>query len=129
MDTEGGAGAQGAGARHENGISSVKYYSLTDDNVRKFYDEWRFKTMAIIRKKGWESPFAYDKTLPIPTRDEVEVDATANAKEKDVSIDESNYFVCCLKYSSYVAPGFVSISIQWSKTPVGVIDENSSSTT
>jgi hypothetical protein len=81
--TEGGAGAQG-GSRHENGISSVKYYSLTDENVRKFYDEWRFKTMAIIRKKGWESPFAYDKTLPIPTRDEVEVDATATAKEKEI---------------------------------------------
>ena len=81
---EGGAGALGSsGSRHENGISSVKYYSLTDDNVRKFYDEWRFKTMAIIRKKGWESPFAYDKDLPIPTKDEAD-SSTATEEEKEI---------------------------------------------
>jgi hypothetical protein len=70
MTTEGVAGA--TGSKHENGISSVKYYSLTDDNVRKFYDEWRFKTMAIIRKKGWESPFSFDESLPIPPKTETE---------------------------------------------------------
>jgi hypothetical protein len=75
MVTDGGAGAQ-------NGISSVKYYSLTDENVRKFYDEWRFKTMAFIRKKGWESPFAYPKTSSIPAKAQAEADsATDEVKE------------------------------------------------
>jgi hypothetical protein len=45
----------------------VKYYALTDDNVRKFYDEWRFKTMAIIRKKGWNGPFAISSGTALPT--------------------------------------------------------------
>ena len=34
-------------------LTSVKYYVLKDDNASKFYDEWRLKTLAIIRKKGW----------------------------------------------------------------------------
>ena len=34
-------------------LSSVKYYILNNENVDDFYNEWRFKTMAIIRKKGW----------------------------------------------------------------------------
>jgi hypothetical protein len=78
MVTDGGAGAQG----HENGISSVKYYSLTDDNVRKFYDEWRFKTMAIIRKRGWNSPLALAEGEAIPTEDEASAtDATEEIKK------------------------------------------------
>ena len=38
-------------------VASVKYYVLNDSNAREFYDEWRFKTMALIRKKGWSAPF------------------------------------------------------------------------
>ena len=59
------------GQESTNGaITSIKYYSLTDANVRKFYLEWRFKTMAIIRKKGWSKPFD-EPTEAIPTRDQV----------------------------------------------------------
>ena len=63
-----------------NGISSIKYYSLTDENVRKFYDEWRFKTMAIIRKKGWSLPFD-DPKLPIPL---TKPDDKASEEEKNM---------------------------------------------
>jgi len=56
-------------------IASVRYYRLSDDNARSFYDEWHFKTMAIIRKKGWDRPFRFpDEEIP-----ESAPDATADA--------------------------------------------------
>ena len=51
-------------------LSTVKYYVLNDDNAGTFYDEWRFKTLAIIRKKGWHSPFE-DPVPQIPTLEEI----------------------------------------------------------
>jgi transposase InsO family protein len=61
-------------------LSSVKYYELKDSNAGEFYDEWRFKTMAIIRKKGWSAPFD-DPTAVIPTRSRIgEADATEEEK-------------------------------------------------
>jgi hypothetical protein len=42
-----------------NAISSIRYYSLNDDNARTFYDEFRFKTLTIIKMKGWSRPFEY----------------------------------------------------------------------
>ena len=48
-------------------VASVKYYVLKDSNARDFYDEWKFKTMVIIRKKGWSAPF--NLKTPIPTDD------------------------------------------------------------
>ena len=32
-------------------LSSVKYYVLKNDNAEEFYDAWRLKTLAIIRKR------------------------------------------------------------------------------
>jgi hypothetical protein len=66
----------------KNGLSSVRYYSLTDENVRKFYDEWKFKTMAIIRKKGWISPFTLASTATIPTEDEASAAGATEATKK-----------------------------------------------
>ena len=61
-------------------VTSVKYYVLNDSNARDFYDEWKFKTMAIIRKKGWSAPFSAGAI--IPTDEEVaKAEATAEQKE------------------------------------------------
>ena len=57
----------------ENLLSSVKFYALNDGNVHDFYDEWKFKTLALIRKKGWGVIFE-GKTVKIPT----EAEATAS---------------------------------------------------
>jgi hypothetical protein len=65
-----------------NGLSSVKYYQLKDSNAGDFYDEWRFKTMAIIRKKGWSTPFD-DPNVVIPTRSRIG-EATATDEEKSL---------------------------------------------
>jgi len=46
-------------ADNTTSITSVRYYRLSDENARTFYDEWRFKTLAIIRKKGWDRPFRF----------------------------------------------------------------------
>lgn len=51
-----------------NSIASIRYYRLTDENAKTFYDEWRLKTMAIIRKKGWSRPFEHpDEDIPTTT--------------------------------------------------------------
>jgi hypothetical protein len=66
---------------NENSISSVRYYALTDENVRTFYDDWKFKTLALIRKKGHYAPFLIPATERIPT--DVEVIAPgATAEQK-----------------------------------------------
>ena len=62
-------------------LSSVRYYVLNDENAGAFYDEWRFKTLAIIRKKGWDSPFGDPKpVIPMKTR-MTETDVTEKEKE------------------------------------------------
>ena len=48
-------------------LSSVKYYILKNENAVDFYNEWKFKTMAIIWKNGWSNPFD-DPTMKIPTK-------------------------------------------------------------
>ncbi len=41
---------------------------MTDENSRTFYDEWRLKTMAIMRKKGWYRPFEHpEEHIPLTT--------------------------------------------------------------
>ena len=37
---------------NQGGYKSIKYYALKNENARTFYDEWKLKTMAIIRKNG-----------------------------------------------------------------------------
>jgi hypothetical protein len=51
-------------------LASVKYYQLNDGNAHSFYDEWLFKTMAIIRKKGWGDVFDLDQDKAISSDDE-----------------------------------------------------------
>ena len=63
----------------ETKLSSVKYYILNNDNASKFYDEWRLKTMAIIRKKGWGAHLE-DPTVPIPSQ----AQATSSAATDEV---------------------------------------------
>ena len=63
-------------------LSSVKYYVLNDKNAGTFYDEWKFKTLAIIRKKGWGSLFE-DRKPKVPTKTEVNT-AGATAKDKEL---------------------------------------------
>jgi hypothetical protein len=56
------------GDENPNSIASIRYYRLTDENAKTFYDEWRLKTMAIIRKKGWFRPFEHpDEEIPTTT--------------------------------------------------------------
>ena len=63
----------------ETKLSSVKYYVLNNDNASKFYDEWRLKTMAIIRKKSWGAHLE-DPTVPIPSQ----AQATSSAATDEV---------------------------------------------
>ena len=69
-----------------NKIASVKYYALTNENARSFFDEWYLKTMAIINKKGWSAPFD-DPTAEIPSAADV---ARADATEKSKSLYKAN---------------------------------------
>ena len=62
-------------------LSSVKYYVLKDENAATFYDEWKFKTMAIIRKKGWGGHLD-DPMINIPTRTEVLAETATDATKK-----------------------------------------------
>jgi len=65
---------------NENLLSSVKFYALNDGNVHEFYDEWKFKTLALIRKKGWGVIFE-DTSVAIPTEAEATAaDATDEVK-------------------------------------------------
>ena len=63
----------------ENLLSSVKFYALNDGNVHEFYDEWKFKTVALIRKKGWGVIFE-NPNVAIPT----EAEATASGASDQV---------------------------------------------
>ena len=74
------------GEESSGAIASIKYYALTDANVRKFYLEWRFKTMAIIRKKGWSKPFD-EPNEAIPTREQA---MAADATEEMKSMYQAN---------------------------------------
>ena len=62
-------------------LTSVKYYVLKDDNASKFYDEWRLKTLAIIRKKGWADHLE-DAPNRIPSRTEATSSNATNEIKK-----------------------------------------------
>ena len=51
-------------------LTSVKYYILNNENARTFYNKWKFKTMAIIWKQGWDSLFT-NPAPTIPTKEDV----------------------------------------------------------
>lgn len=73
--------------KNTNAISSIRYYRLTDENAKTFYDEWRLKTMAIIRKKGWYRPFEHpEEEIPTSTPG---ADATDEQKELFKSNEEA----------------------------------------
>ena len=59
-------------------LSSVKYYVLNNENAKDFYEEWRFKTEAIIRKKGWAAALT---ATSIPTDKDI-ADAATSDKQK-----------------------------------------------
>lgn len=67
-----------------SGITSVRYYRLSDNNARSFYDEWRFKTLAIIRKKGWDRPFRF------PNEDIPESVPGSSATAEEVEMYKAN---------------------------------------
>ena len=76
-----------SGEDDESKITSVRYYILKDDNAEEFYDEWKFKTLAIIRKKGWNAPFESGREIPESeeeaTTEELKRNYTANAEAYD----------------------------------------------
>ena len=86
-------------------LSSVKYYVLKDENAATFYDEWKFKTMAIIRKKGWGGHLD-DPTINIPTRTEVLAETATDATKK-VYKDNTEAFDQILMGCSGVPLGLV----------------------
>ena len=71
-------------------LTSVKYYVLNDDNADEFYDEWRLKTIAIIRKKGWGSHLE-DQAIVIPTQAQA-TSATATEGVKKVYKDNAEAY-------------------------------------
>lgn len=71
-------------------LSSVKYYQLNNENAYEFYDEWWFKTFAIIRKRGWDAIFEVDPSTSTPTKAQAEeASATEAIKELYKSNNES----------------------------------------
>jgi hypothetical protein len=57
--------------KDEATFQSVKYYQLNDENVDTYYDDWRYKTLLLIRAKGWTDIFS-DPDRPLPTQEEAE---------------------------------------------------------
>jgi hypothetical protein len=64
-----------------NTMTTVRFYALNDENARSFYDEWKFKTLALIRKKGWGLVLD-DASLTIPTVAEVTADSATASQKK-----------------------------------------------
>jgi hypothetical protein len=73
-----------------NTMATVRYYSLNDDNAHSFYDEWKFKTLALIRKKGWGLIFD-DASVTIPTAAEVSLDSATQAQKKVYKLNVEAY--------------------------------------
>ena len=69
-----------------NKLSSVKYYVLNDENASKFFDEWKLKTMALIKKKGWSAPFD-SPTTEIPSAEQANAE---NSTEEQRSMFKAN---------------------------------------
>ena len=68
-------------------LTSVKYYVLKDENAREFFEEWKFKTVALIRHKGWYNSIeeGVDMTPPGITADEEERNEYDELKKKNDS--------------------------------------------
>ena len=62
-------------------MATVRYYSLNDDNAHSFYDEWKFKTLALIRKKGWGLIFD-DASVTIPTAADLLLQSATEEQKK-----------------------------------------------
>ncbi len=62
----------------ENILTSAKFYALSDANVHGFYDEWKFKTLALIRKRGWGAIFE-NASVVIPTEAEAMAEEASEA--------------------------------------------------
>jgi hypothetical protein len=63
-------------------MRALTFYPLDDKVAEKSYDDWKFKTMSLITKRGWTSVFD-DLKAEIPTK-EVAMGATATAKDKEL---------------------------------------------
>ena len=62
-------------------LTTLRYYPLNDKIGDLSYDDWKYKTMSYMAKKGWMLPFE-DLTTEIPTKAEASAsDATAKVKE------------------------------------------------
>ena len=85
-------------------LTSVKYYRLNDENAYTFYEEWRFKTMAILRKKGWSGQF--EKPTVIPTATEASA-TNATAETKKIFSDNAEAYDQILMGCSGIALGLV----------------------
>jgi len=74
-------------ADNTTSIASVRYYRLSEENARTFYGEWRFKTLAIIRKKGWDRPFRFPEEeipeIPPAATDGADAIETYKANKED----------------------------------------------
>ena len=63
-----------------NAITLIWFYLLNDENARKFYVEFWFKTLTIIKMKGWNRPFEFlGETIPVIAPSE-----SALAEEKEL---------------------------------------------
>ena len=91
--------------KDETKLTSVKYYVLNDENASKFYDEWRLKTMAIIRKKGW-STHIEDPTVTIPSQAQA-TSSSATKEDKKTYQDNSEAYDQILMGCSGVPLGLV----------------------
>ena len=72
-------------SRETNKLVTVKYYVLNNKNAYQFFDEWQFKTKAIIRKKGWSK--ALKSNVKIPTDKEME---SGHLNTKEISLYKAN---------------------------------------
>jgi hypothetical protein len=72
-------------SKETNELATVKYYVLNNENAYQFFDEWRFKTEAIIRKKGWSK--ALKPNVKIPTDEEME---SGRLTAEEISLYEAN---------------------------------------
>lgn len=51
-------------------MTSLRYYPLDDKIAEKAYDDWRYKTMSQIKKKGWSLPFD-EPTRVVPSKEDM----------------------------------------------------------
>ena len=107
--------------KDETKLTSVKYYVLNDENASKFYNEWRLKTKAIIRKKGWGAHIE-DPTVTIPSQAQA-TSSSATKEDKKTYQDNSEAYDQILMGCSGVPLGLVRRAGGNSRTALSNLDK------